>query len=72
MLPSVYAFPDHLTLQVLLSWTIGVGGQGSADILVTNIFQQIKNPPRLKYNDQKRGTYLVKPGYRVSLDKINK
>ena len=38
MLTLVSAFPDHLTLQVLLSWSIGGGGK--CGFSVTNIFQQ--------------------------------
>ena len=69
MLISVCAFPDHLTAQVLLSWTIG-GVGGSADFSVKiflDIFRYFKNPPGLKYDDQKGGHVRVKPDYMLSL-----
>ena len=32
-----------------------------------DIFRYLKNPPRLKYNDQKGGHVRVKPDYMVNL-----
>ena len=68
MLTSVSAFPDHLTVQVLLSWIFGK--KKSAAFSATNIFNKktriqdifryLKNPPGLKYNDQKGGQDQVK------------
>ena len=65
-------------MQVLLNWSIWF--LKSAAFLATNIFQQkedqnlghfqiFKNPPRLKYNDQK-GHVWVKPDYIVSLSNM--
>ena len=76
MLTSVSAFPDHLTVQVLLSWTVGGGGVqlfkqqiffNKKMTGILDIFKYFKNPPGLKYNDQKGGHVRVKPDYMVGL-----
>ena len=80
MLTSVSAFPNHLTAQMLLCWSIwGGGGGGEVQLFqqqiffngektkILDIFSYFKNPPGLIYNEEKGGHVLVKPDYMVSL-----